>query len=254
MDCDDKFYQKTKSHWIFGKDMSGDLLKWETFEAIWDQVGRGTVDLITADGAMNSDDDYNEQEAINFPLILAECVCSIHLLSAGSTLVVKMFTQFEDASSRLCWQLRQMFGSMKPLKPKLSKPSNGEFYMVCRDYWGEKTCTERAKMCAIDQKAWDFWIKEEKMRLTDSKFLDTFLPRPEPEPENKLWPNLDNLWTKLMYNFQSSIVSRQRKYINYYLSCKDKKVDESEQKRRQVLARECWKQWNDALAKSTQLA
>lgn len=241
MDCDETFFQATKTHWVPDPNKSsGDLFEWQVLEDIWAQDRAGEIDFVTADGGLGSDHDPNNQESIVFPLIFAQCKCAIHLLCEGGTLVVKMFTILERETQRLCWTLSKLFTLVKAIKPELSKPTNGEIYMMCRDYFGPGTAQSNIPLIAMGRDDWKKWGVGVHLQATD-KFLDTFLPGP-PTPE------LSKSWEMILFKCQYDLTLRQRKYILHYIKVGLKDGGQETKTRRKAIAKECWRQWNAKLA------
>lgn len=242
MDCDPTFFNATKNHWVPNPDKSsGDIFEWETIEEILGNGRTGEIDFVTADGGLGSDNDPNNQESNEFPLIFAQCKCALHLLNAGGTLVVKMFTVLEHATQRLCWTLSQLFSHLEPIKPKLSKPTNGEIYMSCRDYFGPGTDQGTIPLINMGRDEWKKYNVGIKMRMTE-EFLDAILPGP-PTPE------LSKRWEIILFKFQYDLTLRQRKYILHYIKVGLKDLGQETKVRRKAIAKECWKQWNEKLEK-----
>ena len=121
MICDDRFMRHTIEHWLFGKDETGQLMEIENIKHIWQELARafpaddksedsGTevddgaetgnvmglgkgmgMDIVTADGSLDSTRAPNEQESITAPLVYAE-VFLLHCLSRFVNLITKTVT------------------------------------------------------------------------------------------------------------------------------------------------------------------
>ncbi|XP_077570287.1 cap-specific mRNA (nucleoside-2'-O-)-methyltransferase 2 isoform X1 [Stigmatopora nigra] len=132
---DDRLIANTLPWWFFGSDNTGDimlqkhLLELQTFVA-----NMRRVDLVTADGSFDCQENPDEQEALVAPLHYCEVTAALLLLSPGGSLVLKMFTLYEHSSVCLLYLLNCCFGSVSVFKPATSKAGNSEVYVVCLDY------------------------------------------------------------------------------------------------------------------------
>nr|XP_061820129.1 cap-specific mRNA (nucleoside-2'-O-)-methyltransferase 2-like [Nerophis lumbriciformis] len=132
---DDRLIANTLPWWFFGSDNTGDimvqkhLLELQTFVA-----NMHRVDLVTADGSINCQENPDEQEALVAPLHYCEVTAALLLLSPGGSFVVKMFTLFEHSSICLLYLLNCCFCYVSVFKPATSKAGNSEVYVVCLDY------------------------------------------------------------------------------------------------------------------------
>ncbi|XXQ31010.1 Cap-specific mRNA (nucleoside-2'-O-)-methyltransferase 2 [Plasmodiophora brassicae] len=136
---DDKFIKKTRQHWLFGADDTGQMMDINNIRDIWRRVGaneESLVDIVTADGSLDSIAQPNEEETVSLPLIYAEVVCALGCLNLGGTLIFKVFSLLESQSISLVYLISALFGSVDVVKPMTSRPANGELYVVARDYRG----------------------------------------------------------------------------------------------------------------------
>ena len=92
--------QATMPHWCFGSDNSGDIRQAGNVQAMWQeavQMCRPTASrpaaklvLVTADGAIDSSANPNEQEEATAALHMCEMVTALGLLSLGGAFVIKV--------------------------------------------------------------------------------------------------------------------------------------------------------------------
>ncbi|XP_061521539.1 cap-specific mRNA (nucleoside-2'-O-)-methyltransferase 2 isoform X1 [Phycodurus eques] len=133
--ADDRLIANTLPWWFFGSDNTGDimlqkhLLELQTFVA-----NMRRVDLVTADGSFDCQENPDEQEALVTPLHYCEVTAALLLLSPGGSFVLKMFTLYEHSSVCLLYLLNCCFGSVSVFKPATSKAGNSEVYVVCLGY------------------------------------------------------------------------------------------------------------------------
>ncbi|XP_061670538.1 cap-specific mRNA (nucleoside-2'-O-)-methyltransferase 2 [Syngnathoides biaculeatus] len=133
--ADDRLIANTLPWWFFGSDNTGDimlqkhLLELQTFVA-----NMRRVDLVTADGSFDCQENPDEQEALVAPLHYCEVTAALLLLSPGGSFVLKMFTLYEHSSVCLLYLLNCCFRSVSVFKPATSKAGNSEVYVVCLGY------------------------------------------------------------------------------------------------------------------------
>ncbi|XP_019742587.1 cap-specific mRNA (nucleoside-2'-O-)-methyltransferase 2 [Hippocampus comes] len=133
--ADDRLIANTLPWWFFGSDNTGDimlqkhLLELQTFVA-----NMRRVDLVTADGSFDCQENPDEQEALVSPLHYCEVTAALLLLSRGGSFVLKMFTLYEHSSVCLLYLLNCCFRSVSVFKPATSKAGNSEVYVVCLHY------------------------------------------------------------------------------------------------------------------------
>ncbi len=132
---DDRFVLHSLGKWHFGRDDTGDLLDPENrrdiVRAIRRELGSGGVDLVTADGSVDCQGDPARQETLVAPLHLSEAAAAISLLAPGGSMVLKMFTLFEQSSRSLMFLMAFAFEQLSVFKPATSKEGNSEVYVIC---------------------------------------------------------------------------------------------------------------------------
>ena len=143
---DDRLISRTLRSWFFGKDNTGDVFQTDFVSALCRKCHKSfhseKIDLVTADGSLNCQDDPSEQETIVAPLHYTELLCALSVLSTHGNFVIKMFTLFEAHSVTLMYILSCVFRKVLVAKPATSKAGNSEVYVVAQDYCGKKYCTD----------------------------------------------------------------------------------------------------------------
>lgn len=133
--ADDRLIANTLPWWFFGSDNTGNimiqkhLLDMQAFVSNMRQV-----DLVTADGSFDCQENPDEQEALVASLHYCEVTAALLLLSPGGSFVLKMFTLYEHSSVCLLYLLNCCFHSVSVFKPATSKAGNSEVYVVCLNY------------------------------------------------------------------------------------------------------------------------
>nr|XP_018906543.1 PREDICTED: cap-specific mRNA (nucleoside-2'-O-)-methyltransferase 2 [Bemisia tabaci] len=141
MVSDDRLVKHALENWCFGIDYSGDILSKTNAASIIEDFKKKTENpilLVTADGGIDCQNDPKEQELHISPLICAEIILAMQVLSPGGSLVIKMFTLFECESVCALYLLRCSFESLHVCKPISSKGGNSEVYVVCCGYKGHQ--------------------------------------------------------------------------------------------------------------------
>ena len=93
-----------------------------------------TFDIITADGGFDFSGDFNNQETLSQPLILAEILLAITFQKTNGCFVLKVFDCFTKLSVELLFILCSMYEKVYVYKPHTSRLANSEKYIVCKHY------------------------------------------------------------------------------------------------------------------------
>jgi len=108
----------------------GDLLNRSTRDNFIAQFEKNKVNLITADGGFEwNDENKQEQEAL--PLIIAEILTAIQIQSKNGHFVCKVYETFTHITIKLLYILRACYEQIFLFKPMTSHDTNSEKYMVC---------------------------------------------------------------------------------------------------------------------------
>lgn len=105
----------------------------------------GPLNLVTADGGIEIEDDFERQEYLNSKLIFTEVLMALVLvagtvdegpadggLKRGGDFVLKVFDTVSKISADTIYILTRCFGKVSILKPVTSRPANSERYIVCQ--------------------------------------------------------------------------------------------------------------------------
>jgi 23S rRNA U2552 (ribose-2'-O)-methylase RlmE/FtsJ len=130
---------------VYGEDGTGDILKPENQQSFIDHVVYETAhqraDLFTADGGFDVSENYQKQETLLFPLLVASTKIGLEVLKKGGCFILKMFDCYRRATSDLLYFLSCHFEQWSFYKPGMSRPCNPEHYFIGCGFLG---CTEEA--------------------------------------------------------------------------------------------------------------
>lgn len=111
----------------------------------------GTVDLVTADGAVMMDHDHIERA--HHDLLDVQSWIALRCLEKGGTYIVKAFECLEAGTRRTIAWVSSHFESTAVIKPFSSRVTNSERYLVFRGFNGYDGTT-RSQECFVAQ-GWD---------------------------------------------------------------------------------------------------
>eukprot|EP00903_Cladosiphon_okamuranus_P013354 g12446.t1 len=114
------------------KQLQGDITSRETAEAIIDHFQGGLAELVVCDGAPDVTGLHDIDAYLQAQLLLAALNITAHVLSPGGTFVAKIFRGRD--SSLLYSQLRLLFERVTVAKPRSSRSSSIEAFVVCHGY------------------------------------------------------------------------------------------------------------------------
>lgn len=121
----------------FGPNMNGDITDFKTqMDIILKANKKGKYNFMTADGGIDSSNDYQHQEQINTKLIFCQIFVILYSLIKGGSCIIKVYDTFTLPMIQTLWILQQSFDTVDIKKPSLSRPCNSEKYIVCLGYKG----------------------------------------------------------------------------------------------------------------------
>ncbi|XP_031433938.1 putative tRNA (cytidine(32)/guanosine(34)-2'-O)-methyltransferase [Clupea harengus] len=112
--------------------IQGDITKLSTAEEIIKHFEGQSADLVVCDGAPDVTGLHDVDEYIQAQLLLAALNITTHVLKTGGTFVAKIF-RGKDVTL-LYSQLRIFFSRVTCAKPRSSRNSSIEAFVVCRNY------------------------------------------------------------------------------------------------------------------------
>lgn len=117
--------------------------------------------LITCDGGFDEGTDFNNKEQLHYKLILNEIYTAITLQQKNGHFILKVFDVFTQTSIHLLYLLSLMYKEIIVYKPKTSRPSNSERYIVCK-YFTENDNENLIK---------ELKTLSETLKLSSSKYI-----------------------------------------------------------------------------------
>lgn len=138
LDCNIQFSKKIPKNIItLGPNMDGDITNFKTqMNIIIEAKKEGKYNFMTADGGIDSSNDYQHQEQLNTKLIFCQIFVILHSLIKGGSCIIKVYDTFTLPMVQTLWILKQSFKEMDIKKPSLSRPCNSEKYIICQHYKG----------------------------------------------------------------------------------------------------------------------
>jgi hypothetical protein len=117
----------------YGKDKTGDINNWDNINYI-ENLAKDKFFLITADGGFDEGTDFNNKEQLHYFLILSEIYAALRLQKPKGDFILKVFDVFTNTSINLLYLLSLCYNEIYVYKPKTSRPTNSEKYIVCKDF------------------------------------------------------------------------------------------------------------------------
>lgn len=115
----------------YGKDNTGDINNVENIEYI-KSISQKPFYLITADGGFDEGTDFNHKEQLHYQLILNEILTALSMQKVGGHFILKMFDILTETSVHLLYLLFLLYKEVYIYKPKTSRPTNSEKYVICK--------------------------------------------------------------------------------------------------------------------------
>uniref|UniRef100_A0AAV2LNX6 Cap-specific mRNA (nucleoside-2'-O-)-methyltransferase 2 n=1 Tax=Knipowitschia caucasica TaxID=637954 RepID=A0AAV2LNX6_KNICA len=126
------------------------------------------VDLVTADGSFDCQENPDEQEALVASLHYCEVTAALLLLSPGGSFVLKMFTHYEHSSVCLLYLLNCCFRNVNVFKPATSKAGNSEVGTISEnlELFEKMSPEQRLRLDRIRD-----YVAQEYLRRFEVRFL-----------------------------------------------------------------------------------
>ena len=124
-----------------------DMTDYNTFNYLKAKYNNKYFDIITADGGFDFSSDFNNQEILSQPLILAEILYAIAFQELGGVFILKMFDCFSLLTVQYLYLLTSVYEKVYIYKPNTSRLANSERYIVCINY--KNTIQNRNEFCKV---------------------------------------------------------------------------------------------------------
>jgi 23S rRNA U2552 (ribose-2'-O)-methylase RlmE/FtsJ len=115
----------------YGKDNTGDINNLSNIEYI-KHIEKNPFYLITADGGFDEGTDFNNKEQLHYNLILSEIYAALNLQKQNGHFILKVFDILTETSINLLYLLSISYKDVYIYKPKTSRPTNSEKYIICK--------------------------------------------------------------------------------------------------------------------------
>lgn len=112
--------------------LQADITKQSTLDTIRDYFGHTPADIVLSDGAPDVTGLHDIDEYVQAQLVLAALNVATQMLRPGAAFVAKVFRQKE--TDLLYNQLRIFFKDVTVVKPRSSRHSSIEAFVVCRNF------------------------------------------------------------------------------------------------------------------------
>ena len=114
---------------LYGANNTGDILDPVNRQSFYAECRNG-VHIFTADGGIDFTSNYEQQEKIIYPLLIASSLMALKCLTEGGIFVLKIFDCFSRATEDLICSLASCFTNWTLYKPATSRPCNSEQYFI----------------------------------------------------------------------------------------------------------------------------
>lgn len=118
----------------YGRDNTGDINNLDNINDIKNIINSPGCDLVTADGGFDEGIDFNNKEQLHYLLILNEIYSAICIQKISGNFILKVFDIFTDTSINLLYLLNLIYTEVYIYKPKTSRPTNSEKYIICKNF------------------------------------------------------------------------------------------------------------------------
>jgi len=130
-----QLFSKENSNIIieYGRDGTGNLLSVENFVGCVEKVG-GKMDIITANGWLDTHVELDNYETRIYPLLLAQICFAICLQKKGGCFILRINDCFTTSTVELLYLLSSFYEKVYLTKPRTSCFTNSEKYLVCINF------------------------------------------------------------------------------------------------------------------------
>lgn len=211
----------------YGKDKTGDMNNLENIEYI-NNISKAPFYLITADGGFDEGTDFNNKEQLHYNLILSEIYAAICLQKENGHFILKVFDTLTETSIHLLYLLTLCYKEVYIYKPKTSRPTNSEKYVICKYF----NLEDSSKREYISQ----FKLLSNNIKTSKSKFISftLFNKLPDDFVNSIKEVNTCLLDKQCLYLEKAIELCNNQEFINEY----DEKLAQSLENRKMI-----FKEW-----------
>lgn len=130
----DKSILKKNITILYGKDSNGDITSLNNIKNLGNTLKK--IAFITADGGFDEGHMYNMKEQLHYNLIFHEVLAALTLQKKGGCFLLKVFDIYTTTSIHILYLLFTNYHEFYIYKPKTSRPTNSEKYIVCKNFKG----------------------------------------------------------------------------------------------------------------------
>jgi 23S rRNA U2552 (ribose-2'-O)-methylase RlmE/FtsJ len=135
------FLQKNRNvRILYGEDDTGNIMKPENQQYFIDYCIHpaygGKMNIFTADGGFDFSCDYENQEQMIFPLLVASTKIGFEVLRKGGVFILKLFDFYHKSTLDLLYFMASHFTEWTLYKPATSRPCNPEQYFIGKGFTG----------------------------------------------------------------------------------------------------------------------
>jgi len=119
-----------------GINNNGDICDLENILSYVKKFKKQSQDIVTGDGGFDYSSDYNKQEINTISLIYCEILIALLLQKENGCFICKIFDIFQNQTIQLLYLLTLNYEEVFIYKPCISRLSNSEKYVICKNYKG----------------------------------------------------------------------------------------------------------------------
>lgn len=128
--------KRFKINTLYGMKNNGDICDFTNIISMIYRIGRNACELVTGDGGFDYSSDYSNQEKNSLKLIRCEIFLALNIQKIGGNFICKIFDTFHIETIKLLYILNLVYEKVYLYKPRTSRNSNSEKYIVCLNYKG----------------------------------------------------------------------------------------------------------------------
>jgi len=128
--------KRYKINTLYGKKNNGDICDFHNIISMIKKIGCNNCELVTGDGGFDYSSDYSNQENNSLKLIRCEIFLALNIQKIGGNFICKIFDTFHIETIKLLYLLNLSYYKVYLYKPRTSRNSNSEKYIVCLNYKG----------------------------------------------------------------------------------------------------------------------